>query len=126
MREANVRVVAIGIGSMDAAKEFAKRTNFPLENLYADVDAKCHAALPGAGNGTKRGRVRGIEDKMPFVNGYAKLLLMCAGIDLRERYPRCSGDTLGASIRMKSFEDQAGRPVASYEAHAWRRVFAPI
>ena len=58
LREANVRVVAIGIGSVDAAKEFAKRTNFPLENLYADVDAKCHAGVGLRAEWDERGRVR--------------------------------------------------------------------
>ena len=52
MKRAGVRVVAIGIGSADAAREFSKRTRFPLENLYADEGGKCHEALgfaPGLG-----------------------------------------------------------------------------
>ena len=34
---AGVTLVAVGIGSVDAAREFATRTNFPLDRLYADV-----------------------------------------------------------------------------------------
>ena len=106
LREANVRVVAIGIGSVDAAKEFAKRTNFPLENLYADVDAKCHAALGFApGMGRKGGEFEWIEDKMPFVNGYAKLLLMCAGIGSPGTLPAVFGGYFGSKYKDEIFRE---------------------
>ena len=38
---ANVRVAAVGVGSVEAARLFSRLTNFPLELLHADPDAAC-------------------------------------------------------------------------------------
>ena len=79
MRREGAEVVAIGIGSVEAAREFAARTNFPADRLYADESASCHAALGFApGLGRKGGDFEWMA-KTP-INGYGKLLLMCAGI----------------------------------------------
>jgi hypothetical protein len=45
---AGVTLVAVGIGSVDAAREFAARTNFPLDRLYADETAATYSALVGS------------------------------------------------------------------------------
>tara|TARA_B100000795_G_scaffold147782_1_gene110721 strand:+ start:267 stop:764 length:498 start_codon:yes stop_codon:yes gene_type:complete len=46
LTEANVRLFAVGIGSADAAREFAERIDFPTELLMADEseDSLAHAA----------------------------------------------------------------------------------
>lgn len=78
---AGVTLVAVGIGSVDAAKEFATRTNFPLDRLYADDTAAAYDALGfSPGFGRSGGAFGWVGDKLPFVNGYAKLIVMCAGI----------------------------------------------
>ena len=92
--------MAIGIGSADAAKEFSKRTRFPLENLYADEGGKCHEALGFApGLGRAGGDFAWMEDKTPFVNGYAKLLLMCAGIGSPGTLPAVFGGYFGSKYK---------------------------
>ena len=99
-----VTVVAIGIGSVEAARSFAKRTRFPIENLYADPEAKTHAALGFApGLGRKGGAFEWIEDKAPFVNGYAKLLLMCAGIGSPGTLPAVFGGYFGSKDKDQIF-----------------------
>ena len=71
---AGVTLVAVGIGSVDAAREFATRTNFPLDRLYADDSAAAYDALGFApGFGREGGAFGWIGEKLPFVNGYAKL-----------------------------------------------------
>ena len=78
---AGVTLVAVGIGSVDAAREFATRTNFPLDRLYSDDSAAAYDALGFApGFGREGGAFGWIGEKLPFVNGYAKLLVMCAGV----------------------------------------------
>ena len=78
---AGVTLVAVGIGSVDAAKEFASRTNFPLDRLYADENAASYAAMGfSPGFGRSGGEFDWVAEKLPFVNGYIKLLIMCAGI----------------------------------------------
>ena len=75
---AGVTLVAVGIGSVDAAREFATRTNF-LDRLYSDDSAAAYDALGFApGFGREGGAFGWIGEKLPFVNGYAKLLVMCA------------------------------------------------
>jgi hypothetical protein len=104
MKRAGVRVVAIGIGSTDAAKEFAKRTRFPLENLYADERGECHQALGFApGLGRAGGDFAWIEEKTPFVNGYAKLMLMCAGIGSPGTLPAVFGGYFGSKYKDEIF-----------------------
>ena len=104
MKRAGVRVVAIGIGSADAAREFSKRTRFPLENLYADEGGKCHEALGFApGLGRAGGDFAWMEDKTPFVNGYAKLLLMCAGIGSPGTLPAVFGGYFGSKYKDEIF-----------------------
>lgn len=49
---AGVEVVAIGIGSLAAARKFSTSTGFPMANLYADTTGKAASALgfpPGLG-----------------------------------------------------------------------------
>eukprot|EP00873_Tetraselmis_striata_P022378 jgi/Tetstr1/442642/TSEL_030737.t1 len=94
LREAGVEVVAIGIGSLAAARKFCTSTGFPMGNLYADTTGKAAMALgfpPGLGR--KGGELESLEGK---VNGYVKLLLMCAGIGspgtLREVFRGYLGD----------------------------------
>ena len=45
LKAKGVEVVAIGIGSRDAGKKFAKLVDFPEENLYYDADGCCCDAL---------------------------------------------------------------------------------
>ena len=82
LAEAGVTVVAVGIGSVEAARLFCEKTNFPVDKLFADATGDAYAALkfePGFG---RQGGEFGWLDTKPFsfVNGYAKLLIMCAGI----------------------------------------------
>ena len=74
---AGVRVVGVGIGSVEGARLFARCTNFPLDLLHADPDASCYAALgfaPGAG------RAGGPLAPLQGAPGAVKLLAMCAGL----------------------------------------------
>ena len=104
LKAEGVTLVAIGIGSVEAARSFAKRTRFPLENLYADPEARTHAALGFApGLGRKGGAFEWIEDKAPFVNGYAKLLLMCAGIGSPGTLPAVFGGYFGSKDKDQIF-----------------------
>ena len=106
LRDGGVRVVAIGIGNVDAAREFARRTNFPVENLYADEGGRCHAALGfSPGLGRKGGAFEWIEEKAPFVNGYAKLLLMCAGIGSPGTLAAVFGGYLGSKDKDEIFRE---------------------
>jgi len=106
LRDAGTSVVAVGVGSDDAAREFAKRTGFPLECLYADSEAKCHAALGFApGLGRKGGDFEWLEEKAPFVNGYAKLLLMCAGIGSPGTLPAVFGGYFGSKYKDQIFNE---------------------
>ena len=85
---AGVTLVAVGIGSVDAAREFATRTNFPLDRLYSDDSAAAYDALGFApGFGREGGAFGWIGEKLPFVNGYAKLLVMAARASA-PRHPR--------------------------------------
>jgi len=88
LKEKDVDVFAVGIGTMDGAKEFSELTGFPSSMLYVDSDADSYKTLgfaPGFGR-------RGIDQPSKWWNSdpvlstteewspYAKLLLMCAGI----------------------------------------------
>ena len=89
-----VTLVAVGIGSVEAAKEFSLRTNFPLDRLYADETAAAYQALDFApGFGRAGGKLGWIGEKLPFVNGYAKLLVMCAGLARPAPWARSSAAT---------------------------------
>ena len=81
LEEAGVAVVAVGLGSAASARAFCDKTNFPIDKLHADETGSAYAALQFApGFGREGGAFGGLESKAPFVNGYAKLLVMCAGI----------------------------------------------
>jgi hypothetical protein len=74
---ANVRVAAVGVGSVQGARLFSQLTRFPLDLLHADPDAACYAALrfaPGAGR--PDGPLAGLQG----TPGGVKLLAMCAGL----------------------------------------------
>lgn len=43
--DAGAEVVAIGLGTPEAAREFAELTSFPLANLYADTTGAAYEAL---------------------------------------------------------------------------------
>uniref|UniRef100_A0A7S2TNB7 Uncharacterized protein n=1 Tax=Lotharella oceanica TaxID=641309 RepID=A0A7S2TNB7_9EUKA len=43
--KANVKLVAVGIGTGERAKEFAAHVGFPEEYLYADPENACYSAL---------------------------------------------------------------------------------
>lgn len=77
---AGVRVVAVGIGSVSAAKAFAAKTNFPIERLYADETAAAVSALGCAPGWGREGGPGAWAANLPFVNGFVKLIVMCAGI----------------------------------------------
>ena len=100
---ANVRVAAVGVGSVAGARLFSELTNFPLELLHADPDAACYAALgfaPGAG------RAGGPLPALQGVSGTAKLFAMCAGLG--------SPGTLAEVFR--------GYLVRECRCHAFRRL----
>lgn len=97
---AGVTLVAVGIGSVDAAREFATRTNFPLDRLYADDSAAAYDALGFApGFGREGGAFGWIGEKLPFVNGYAKLLVMCAGVGSPGTLAAVFGGYFGSKYR---------------------------
>ena len=68
---AGVTTIAIGLGSPDAGAEFAAKTGYPADKLYADPVSACYKAM-----GFSRGALPDAN-----VSGYAKLLLMLAGIE---------------------------------------------
>lgn len=108
---AGVAVVAVGIGSAESAREFASRTGFPLDRLYADPTASTHAALGFApGFGRAGGEFGWIEEKLAFVNGYAKLLVMCAGIGSPGTLQAVFGGYLGSKSR-----DPIFKPGSNYD-----------
>ena len=77
LADAGVRVAAVGVGSVEGARLFARLTNFPLDMLHADPEAACYAALgfaPGAG------RAGGPLAELQGAPGAVKLLAMCAGL----------------------------------------------
>jgi len=41
----NIKLLFLGIGTADRAKDFAAQIDFPEENLYADPDSACYKAL---------------------------------------------------------------------------------
>ena len=67
---AGVNVVAVGIGTVASAQEYARLTGFPLDRLYADEEASAYGQF---------GFSRGFLPDLP-VNPYLKLLPMLAGI----------------------------------------------
>ena len=77
---AGVKVVAVVIGTPAAARNFAQKTNFPVDRLYADERAEAVAALGCAPGWGREGGPGAWAAKLPFVNGYVKLLVMCAGV----------------------------------------------
>ena len=95
-----VTLVAVGIGSVEAAVEFSRRTNFPSDRLYCDETAAAYEALDFApGFGREGGELGWIGEKLPFVNGYAKLLVMCAGIGSPGTLGAVFGGYLGSKDR---------------------------
>ena len=66
-----VRVCAVGLGSADAGAEFSTITGWPAADLYADPTSASYLAM-----GFSRGALPDSN-----VSGYAKLLLMLAGIE---------------------------------------------
>lgn len=80
MAESGVSVVAVGIGSAESAKLFAQLTNFPEEKLFCDPTGALHTSLgfqPGVG---RKGGLFGDIDSVASLSGFAKLMIMCAGI----------------------------------------------
>jgi hypothetical protein len=71
LQGAGVGVIAVGLGSVAAARKFADLLQFPLDMLYADPVGDLYTAL---------GFSRGALPDAP-VSPYAKLLLMLAGIE---------------------------------------------
>lgn len=69
---------------------------FPIDKLYADKAAGCYKALGFAPGWGREGGPGAWAAKLPFVNGYVKLLVMCAGIGspgtLREVIRGYTGD----------------------------------
>ena len=113
-----VTLVAVGIGSVEAAKEFSRRTNFPLDRLYADETAAAYQALDFApGFGRAGGELGWIGEKLPFVNGYAKLLVMCAGIGS----PGTLGAVFGGYIGSK-YRDPIFREGSNYDNPTIRKL----
>lgn len=45
MDESNIKLLMVSIGSAESAAEFAERTGFPAENLFADETNNCYDAL---------------------------------------------------------------------------------
>ena len=76
-----MKIVAVGLGGPQGGTEFARLTGWPSTDLYADPTAACYTAL-----GFSKGALPDSN-----VNGYAKLLLMLAGIEapgtMRARHP---------------------------------------
>lgn len=103
---AGVTLVAVGIGSVDAAKEFAARTNFPLDRLYADETAASYGVLGfSPGFGRSGGEFSWVGDKLPFVNGYVKLLVMCAGIGSPGTLAAVFGGYFGSKYNVPIFKE---------------------
>lgn len=71
LRDAGVKVAAVGLGSPKSARAFASAVGFPLESLYADPTGAAYAAL-----GFCPGFASGVES----VDPYLKLLPMLMGI----------------------------------------------
>eukprot|EP00192_Tetraselmis_astigmatica_P011244 CAMPEP_0117686012 /NCGR_PEP_ID=MMETSP0804-20121206/22159_1 /TAXON_ID=1074897 /ORGANISM="Tetraselmis astigmatica, Strain CCMP880" /LENGTH=352 /DNA_ID=CAMNT_0005497549 /DNA_START=133 /DNA_END=1191 /DNA_ORIENTATION=+ len=97
LKAAGVAVMFVGIGSLDAARKFAVSTSLPLSMVYADTRGNAARALGFApGVGRKGGDLEFLDDLPITVNGYAKLLLMCAGVGspgtLQEVFRGCRGD----------------------------------
>jgi hypothetical protein len=106
LSDAGVTVVGVGIGSVDAAREFARRTNFPLESLYADDTAAAYAALGFApGFGRAGGEFGWIEEKLPPVSGMAKLMVMCAGVGSPGTLSAVFGGYLGSKYKKQLFNE---------------------
>ncbi|KAG5189392.1 AhpC/TSA antioxidant enzyme-domain-containing protein [Tribonema minus] len=68
--DAGAEVIAVGLGTVAAAKEFASLTNFPLQRLYVDETGRAYEEL---------GFSKGFQPPVK-VNPYLKLLPMLAGI----------------------------------------------
>ncbi len=101
-----VTLVAVGIGSVEAAKEFSRRTNFPQHRLYVDETAAAYKALNFApGFGRPGGELGWIGEKLPFVNGYVKLLVMCAGIGSPGTLASVIGGYIGSKDRDPIFRE---------------------
>ena len=119
--QANIPVVAVGIGTQKAAADFARRTNFPADRLYADETGACYSKLgfrPGLARGPKSFVLGPISiDDMPNVSGMTKLLVMCAGIGspytLREVFRGYLGDKTAA----QTFNDNSNVDLS------WKALF---
>ena len=70
----------MGIGSAASARAFCDKTNFPMDKLYADETGAVRRVAVRARVRARGGALGWLESAAPFVNGYAKLLVMCAGI----------------------------------------------
>lgn len=75
-----VALVCVGIGSVEAARKMADLTGFPRERLFADAGAASHAALGCAPGWGREGGPGAWAASIPAINGYVKLMVMCAGI----------------------------------------------
>lgn len=70
LEASGVKFIAVGLGSVTNAQEFARVLKFPTDRLYADPDGSAYRALgfsPGFGEGLE-------------ISPYAKLLPMLMGI----------------------------------------------
>ena len=104
LEEAGVQVVAVGIGSVDAAKFFCEKTKFPIEKLYADETGGAYDALKfEPGFGRTGGEFGWIQEKVPSINGYVKLLVMCAGIGSPGTLAAVFGGYLGGKNKPQLF-----------------------
>jgi len=107
LADAKVRVVCVGIGSLEAARRFCDLTSFPKEFLWADPSGAAHRAL-GLSPGLQAGGV----------NAYMRLLAMCAGIG--------SPGTLPEVLRGYVGDRQAGQ-VFNYSPQDPRQIaWAPF
>lgn len=113
MKWVGVCVVVIGIGSVDVVREFLKCMRFLLENLYVDEGGKCYEAFGFAsGFGRAGGDFVWMEDKMLFVNGYVKLLLMCVGIGLFGMFLVVFGGYFGLKYKDEIFVEGSNLDVS--------------
>lgn len=99
-----VRVVCIGIGSLESARRFCDLTEFPREFLWTDPAGAAHRAL---------GFSRGLQEPAG-VSPYVRLMAMCAGLGSPGTLPAVFQGYQGSKDRVQLFNNTPSdpRPVA--------------
>ena len=116
-KEKDVRLIAIGIGSSEAAKLFSDMTSFPIECLFSDPLANLHKSLELSAGFGREGGLFGSNSFVSDLPGLVKLLIMCAGVGSPGTLQEVIRGYIGDTSREKVFQKGMNNDIP------WRSFF---